>query len=270
MIETGLTPLEIIKLYSGNGTFMLMFSLSLVYLWAFEKDKVKKALLVFMPLTLIILFVFPLFSNIFIKRFDEEGTYYRFLWLVPTGIVSSYTVFSILDRFKKKAIQIIAFTALIVCIMIGGVYMYEAPCFTKAENEYQLPQCVVDMCDDMRILKDREYEAVFPDEILQYPRQYTAFITMPYGFEMLQFQTGQHEDLHDEMIKDTLDVQKLTGLCEDKNIHYIVINNNKSLDGRFEDYNYEHVGSYGDYEMYKSTVMFYGPWDEYEEWKSNR
>ena len=46
-----------------------------------------------------------------------------------------------------------------------------------------------------------------------------------------------------------------------------VINNNKTLDGRFEDYNYEFVGVYGDYSMYKSTTMFFDSWDKFEEWK---
>ena len=56
-------------------------------------------------------------------------------------------------------------------------------------------------------------------------------------------------------------------LCEGKHVHYIVINNNKALDGRFEDYNYELVGVYGDYSMYKSTTMFFDSWDKFEEWK---
>ena len=146
--------------------------------------------------------------------------------------------------------------------------MYESPAFFDSTNAYQIPQCVVDMCDDM-LIADREYEAVFPDEILQYPRQYTTYITMPYGFEMLQFGHGMNEDIHSEMVKDTLDVQMLALLCEGKHVHYIVINNNKTLDGRFEDYNYELVGVYGDYSMYKSTTMFFDSWDKFEEWKAN-
>ena len=267
MLETGLGPLEIIKLYSGNATFMLMFVLSLVYLWVFEKDKVKKAVLVVMSVVLLVLFVFPLFSHFFMDRMDEAGTYYRFLWLIPTSIVSGYTVFHILDRFKNRFVKTVAFAVVTVCVLIGGVFMYESPAFFDSTNAYQIPQCVVDMCDDM-IVCEREYEAVFPDEILQYPRQYTTYITMPYGFEMLQFGHGQNDDIHDEMLKDTLDVKTLTKLCEDRHIHYIVINNNKNLNGNFADCNYEFVGIYGDYSMYKSTTMFFDSWDKFEEWKA--
>ena len=267
MLESGLNSFEIIKLYSGNTTFMLMFALSLIYLWVFEKDRVKKAVLVFMSVTLLVLFVFPLFSYFFMDKMNESDTYYRFLWLLPTSIVSGYTVFTILDRFKKKIVKIGAFTVVIICVLIGGVFMYDSPSFFKATNAYQIPQCVVDMCDDM-VIKEREYEAVFPDEILQYPRQYTTYITMPYGFEMLQFGHGQNDDIHAEMVKDTLDVRTLALLCEGRHIHYIVINSNKTLDGRFEDYNYEFAGNYGDYRMYKSTTMFFDTWDKFEEWKA--
>ena len=266
MLESGLNPIEIIKLYSGNTTFMLMFALSLIYLWVFEKDKVKKAVLVILSVTMLVLFVFPLFSHFFMDKMDEAGTYYRFLWLLPTSIVSGYAVFHILDRFKNRFVKTAAFAVVIICVLIGGVFMYESPAFFDSTNAYQIPQCVVDMCDDM-IVCDREYEAVFPDEILQYPRQYTTYITMPYGFEMLQFGHGQNDDIHAEMVKDTLDVKTLTRLCEDRHIHYIVINNNKILNGNFADYNYEFVGIYGDYSMYKSTTMFFDSWDKFEEWK---
>ncbi len=265
MLANGLNPFEIIKLYSGNTTFMLMFALSLVYLWVFEKDKVKKAVLVFLSLTMLVLFVFPLFANFFMERMDESGTYYRFLWLVPTTIVSSYTVFHILDRFKNRFVKTGAFLIVTVCIMIGGVFMYESPTFYDAENAYEIPQCVVDMCDDI-LVNDREYEVVFPDEILQYPRLYSSYIVLPYGFEMLQFGYGRNDDIHAEMVKDTLDVPYLAALCEGKHVHYIVINQNKTLNGNFEDYNYEFVGEYGDYIMYKSTTMFFGAWEDYDEW----
>ncbi len=264
MLQTGLSAFEIIKLYSGNATFMLMFVLSLVYLWVFEKDRIKKSVLVVLSVIMLVLFVFPLFSYIFMDKFGEEGTYYRFLWLVPTAIVSSYTILKILERFKNKFVKIGAFTFVVICIYIGGVNMYEAPVFYKAENAYELPQCVIDMCDDMMITEGREYEAVFPDAILQYPRLYTTFITMPYGFETLQFGKGAHSELHDEMVKDEIDVEYLCALCEGKHIHYIVLNQNKTLNGSFDNCNYEFAGSYGNYDMYKSTTLYFGAWEDLE------
>ena len=151
MLETGLTPIEIIKLYSGNATFMLMFFLSLVYLWCFEKDRVKKAVLVFMSVVFLVLFVFPVFANVVMYKFGEAGTYYRFLWLIPTTIVSAYSIISILERFKKVYIRLIAFAIVLICIMIGGVFMYDAPVFIKADNAYELPQDVIDICDEIII-----------------------------------------------------------------------------------------------------------------------
>ena len=68
MLENVQTPIEILKLYSGNATFMLMFIIALVYLWCFEKDKVKKAVLVFASVTALVLFVFPPFAYVFMEK----------------------------------------------------------------------------------------------------------------------------------------------------------------------------------------------------------
>lgn len=257
------TTLDILKEYSGNCTFMLMYVVALIYLWYFEKDKVKKAVLVTSSVVFAVLFVFPLFSYFFIEKMDELDTYYRFLWLWPTAIVSSYATFLILGRIKKKWIQIVLFAGLIGCISFGGVYMYEMPTLYKAENAYQIPECVIEMCDDM-IIEGREIEAVFPDEILQYPRLYSAYVVMPYGFDMLQFQ--YEDEIHDIMKEVDIDVPRLASLCEQNVIHYIVLNKNRNLSADLEDYNYEYFGSYGDYDVYRTTTLFLGQWEDYDEW----
>lgn len=268
MLETGLNPFQIIKLYSGNCTFILMFLVALIYLWIFEKDNIKKAVLVISSAVFCILFVMPIFEYLFMNRLGEAGTYYRFLWLVPTAIVSSYATFHILDRFKKLFVKIIAIVILLVCICIGGVYMYQAPVFIKGNNPYQIPDYVLDICDEV-IIENREVGVVFPDEILQYPRLYSAYIVMPYGFETLQFGTGPNSAIHDEMLKDTIDVKTLAALSEEKGFHYIVLNINKKLDGKFEDNYYEYVGRYGDYDLYKNTRLFFGQWEDFEEWEAS-
>lgn len=265
MLETGLSPIEILKLYSGNATFMLMFIIALIYLWCFEKDKVKKAVLVLASVTFLVLFVFPPFAYIFMNKAGEAGTYYRFLWLVPSTIVSAYTIVRILTGIKKVYLKFLLFIPIIICIMIGGVYMYDAPVFIDSNNAYQIPDDVKDICDEI-IIENREVGAVFPDEILQYPRLYSAYIVMPYGFETLQFGTGGADEIHDEMVKETIDVKTLASLCEERKLHYIILNQNRTLDDDFSKYNYEFVGHYGNYDLYKSTTAFFGQWEDYEDW----
>ena len=265
MLENIQTPIEILKLYSGNATFMLMFIIALVYLWCFEKDKVKKAVLVFASVTALVLFVFPPFAYIFMEKAGEASTYYRFLWLVPSTIVSAYAIVRIISRIKKVYLKFIVFIPIIVCIMIGGVYMYDAPVFIKSSNAYQIPDDVKAICDEI-IIENREVGAVFPDEILQYPRLYSAYIVMPYGFETLQFGKGDAEEIHNEMIKETIDVKTLANLCEERKLHYIILNQNRILDDDFSKYNFEFVGHYGNYDLYKSTTAFFGQWEDYEDW----
>lgn len=268
MPGSDLTVLKVFKLYSGNGTFMLLFAVSLIYLWIFEKDKIKKSVLVYMSLTIIVLISLPFFAFLVMDVFGEMGTYYRFIWLVPTSLASAYAIILFMDRFKQKWIKLSVLAVATVCILIGGVFMYENPSLYKAENAYEIPQVVIDICDDI-IIKDREVCAVFPDEILQYPRLYSSFVVMPYGFEKLQFGDGRNRELHDIMVKDVIDVSEAAYYGDCCGVHYIIINSNKTLDDDFEDYGYVYVKSYGDYLMYKSTTQYFGAWEDYDEYLKN-
>lgn len=250
MTQTGLNPIEILKLYSGNGTFMLLFIVSLVYLMCFEKNKTVKYVLGAANMILLVLFVFPVFANVFMNKLDEESTYYRFLWIIPTGIVSSYAIVHFIKRFKNKFVKAGVCAVFVICILIGGVFMYEAPVFIETSNAYQIPDEVLEICQDIEV-EGREVEAIFPDEILVYPRLYSSYIIMPYGFETLQFGKGMNADLHEAMIQEKIDVEFLFTNCELRSVHYVILNQNKTLDGDPADYNYEFVGSYGDYDLYK-------------------
>ena len=99
MPGSDLNFIKVFKLYSGNATFMLLFAVSLIYLWIFERDRVKKAVLVFTTSALGLLVAFPLFARLVMYKFDEMGTYYRFIWLLPTGIVSSYAIVLFIGLF---------------------------------------------------------------------------------------------------------------------------------------------------------------------------
>lgn len=265
MKEIFASTIEIFRLYSGNLTFMILFAASLVYLWIFEKDKIKKAVLVFSTTIFVLLFFVPFFADLFMVKLGEADTYYRFIWLFPSTVISSYAIFHFISRFKSRFCRAGLLAVVIVCILYGGVFMYENPVLFKAENPYEIPQCVIDICDDI-VIEGREVEAVFPDEILQYVRQYTSYVVMPYGFEKLQFGNGLNERIHDIMVLEDIDVQTLCALCEEEHVHYIVLNKNRRLSADPADYNYEFVGQYGDYLLYKNTWMYYGRWEDYEEW----
>ena len=78
----------------------------------------------------------------------------------------------------------VGITLAIVLFTISGSLIYRNPNFQKAENAYHVPQSVVDICDTIEV-PGREVMAAFPGELLQYVRQYSNVICMPYGRDIM-------------------------------------------------------------------------------------
>ena len=99
--------LMMLKLYGGNMSLMLLFVASLIYLWITDKNKGRKAVLVYTSVSVLGLFFFPLFSYFVINIMGEEEIYYRLLWALPMGIVIAYAAVKFLSAIKKKWLQAI-------------------------------------------------------------------------------------------------------------------------------------------------------------------
>ena len=166
--------------YCGNGIYPFLFLAALVYLLVTEKDKRVRLILAETSVVILVLFFFPLFKMV-MDRVEEAGTYYRILWLLPMTVVTAYAGVKLIGKHTR--IGLVALAA--VCIL-GGSYVYGNVNVSKAENRYHLPAEVPAICDLIMPAEDEERVwAVFPSELVQYIRQYTSEIQMPYGRDML-------------------------------------------------------------------------------------
>ena len=75
--------------YCGSGIYPFLFLLSLVYLFATEKDRKIRLVLLETSAVILLLFFFPLFKMA-MDQVEEAGTYYRILWLLPMTVVTAY------------------------------------------------------------------------------------------------------------------------------------------------------------------------------------
>ncbi len=66
----------------------------LLYLWFAEKDRHRRAVFVYAPTLLLVMFFCPLFRKLFVRLLDDSETYYRLLWLLQMSLVSAYGVIS--------------------------------------------------------------------------------------------------------------------------------------------------------------------------------
>lgn len=250
----------IFKNYAGSGYTVVLFLLALVFLLVKEKNKRRRAIFVYAPLTILFLFFFPIFRKVFVRLMGGEGDiYYRVLWLIPMGIIIAYAgvkLAAILYEKKGVAAKGITLAALAAAIMLCGKYVYASQYMSEAENYYHLPQEVIDICN--LIAPDEGEEriwAVFPTDLVYFVRQYDTNIQMLYGREMVEPKWQYAEPVHTIMNHPTtIDIEELLKLTRERNCTYIVLPNNKSVSEVPEEYGLELLDTIAGYPVYYDPV----------------
>ena len=242
--------------YMGTGLILIWFLLSLLYLFLREEKKQIRILFLYVPLVLLVLFFNPLFSKGLSTYLGKE-IYYRVLWLLPVTPVLAYTILHICVCLKGK--KRMAFTmGAVALVILSGSYIYENRIFGRAENLYHVPQSVVEICDVIEI-PGREVTAVFPLDMVQYVRQYSPTVCMPYGREML-VGTAWNEwaiqnDLCDVMEADEINAAELGRLAREEHCVYIVLPLDKKVKGTLQSEAYEEFAQIRGYGIYKDGLF---------------
>lgn len=234
--------------YMGTGLIVIWFLLSLVYLWIREKRKHFRILFVYVPVILLLLFFNPLFARIVYGAVGNE-IYYRILWLLPITLTIAFAGADIYGQLRGRTKYVFAVCAAVL-IMVSGSFVYNNPYFRKAENRYHVPQSVVDICDAIEV-EGREVTAVFPAELLQYVRQYSGKVCMPYGREILVERWTHLNDLYDVMEAEVIDAESLTRKAREQACNYIILPADKEILGNLADYHFERFGETGGYVIYR-------------------
>lgn len=243
--------------YAGHGLILGWFLFSVVYLLLTEKNKRNRIVFVYLPIVVLFLYFNPLWANLIYIFLDDE-VYYRMLWLVPIGAVIAYAGTKLYEKMqgRKKYLVLLAELGL---VMVSGSYMYANSIFTRAENVYHIPDSVVHVCEYV-VEEGRDVRAVFPAEMIQYVRQYTPHVEMPYGRNALvgrwwYFQT----ELTKQMESDEIDSENLARCVQEQWCRYLVIREDKEPADSLENYDFREVGRTDGYIVYRNTQP--GPYD---------
>ena len=249
---------EVISLfreYMGTGLLVGWFLLAVLYLLVKEKRKHIRIVFVYVPVILLLLYFNPLFAKI-VYGFVGNEIYYRILWLVPMTVVIAYGAVHLYGNIKSK-LRILFVAVCGVLIVISGSYIYSNPHFQKAENLYHMPQTVVDICDAIEV-EGREVMALFPVEMLQYVRQYSPVVCMPYGREQIVDRWNYYNEMYMIMEAEVVDVERLAVLAKEWLCHYIILPEDQELKGSFYDYDYILFDTIGGYHIYQDTTVYIG------------
>lgn len=250
---------EIVSVYQnyiGSGFTVALFLSAWIYLLLREKKPYLRVLFVYVPGVLLLLFFNPLFLWLF-DRADLAEIYYRIFWLIPYIAVLAYGIVKLAGELRDGKERGIFLAGTVILIVAGGNLVYNSTYFSRAENIYHVPDSVAEICDAIEI-PGREVTAVFPVELVQYVRQYSPVVCMPYGRDILVESWNSwapESELRDEMEADEPDAGKLCSLAREEGCVYIVISSEKEIRGNMENYDYALFALIDGYTIYKDTTF---------------
>lgn len=253
--------LDNFKNFIGGRTGLFhwtLFCLAVVFIFflgkKYEEEKQTVRFLVW-PSVLVLLFLFnPLFYRYVGSRFFA-GVYWRLFWMLPISFTVAYVVVWLVYRWKKQAVRILVLVAALVTIAVSGQRIYSETTFTKAENEYKLPQQAMDVAD---IIGQSGYgwkvKAVVPNEMLCYIRQYRCDIGLFYGRNVGGFISGIGEDeaaMYQQMCQEKPDMTVVTDIAKRNGLVFLCFNREeKELPDDMTPYGYHYYMETGDYIIY--------------------
>lgn len=240
---------DLFREYAGTGLIVILYLLALVYLWVKEKRKYVRILFLYVPVILLILYFNPLFAGL-LYRLAEGEIYYRVLWLLPITVTIAFAASEIYSLLPDRR-RILFGLAAAAGIVVSGSYIYNNPYFQKAENLYHVPDSVVHICDAIRV-PGREVMAAFPEEMLLYVRQYSPYVCMPYGRDVIM---GGYHELHQIIEADPIVLDRLVPLARQEECHYIILNREKTLEGSVEAYGWTVFMETDGYIIYRDNAV---------------
>ena len=250
------TVIEVFKNYNGPGYYCVLFIIALLYLWFTEEDKRIRALLIYTPSVIQVLFFIPYFYMLY--NMLDEGTYYRILWLMPMSVVIAYAGCKVIGVHTKIGLVLLS-----AILIMGGTYVYKSVYMSPAENAYHLPEEAVQICDMIKPEEGRERVwAVFPTDLVHFVRQYTTTIQMPFGRNNMVAEWENYENaMYDFYIQPVLDVERLSELASEYYCNYIILDKERILEnGKLEDYDIIKIGETDHYIVYRNKKVPF--WDE--------
>ena len=239
---------------SGSGALSALYLCAVIFLLLTEKIKSRRLLFVYFPLILTAVLLCPVTYRIFSRLLDEE-IYYRFYWMLPMTSTLAYSGVRLYELYRGRCRPLVG-AAILALFILCGDYVYDSWQFSTAENEYHIPQAVVDICDQIH-REGKEVVAVFPSELMQYVRQYDCTICMPYGRDMLYL--NMENELYSLMEEtEEPDAGEICRLASESGCAYIVVSWNKKIKGSLQQNGYVYVGTVDAYALYFNEDMLIG------------
>lgn len=164
------------QFYNGQWLTLAVLAASVLFcFWQFKGE--ARRYYCYVVLALVLTVYNPLFIMVMMDLFSFTAEYYRFLWLIPSAILTTYTIYSLVTRPQKKAQRMaVAGVFLIIFVLVfPGEYFSQR--FTPRPGIYRIP---TDLMNAITVIKEDRHEenpvVTFPTDYNFMARQYDASI----------------------------------------------------------------------------------------------
>ena len=256
MVDNIKDVFRVIWQYRGSGFLLVLYLVALVYLFVTEKDKRNRFLVCYLPLTLLLIYISPVYYRIYVLGIDAVGTYYRNLWMIPIAVTVVYAGCKAIIAHRRVGAVIVC-AALVLC----GRFTYTAVESVRAENAYHIPQYVCDLCDMMtQDIDGVEVYACVPLEMLFYARQYDSGLCLIYGREAVEPVWGYYDPCYEAYeLAETLDWNEVLELTRSPErgigvVTYFVVPEGRAMDSDPTTHGLTEISKNNGYILYKDEV----------------
>jgi len=240
--------------FAGNGMYMLLFFISLIYIYISNTKNDYCALLSYYSILMLALIYNPFIAK-FIMSFIDDYVYWRVFWMLPIPIVIAFSAASIIDGVPEKFERVIVTISLIAIVIISGKLIFVSENFTTSSNLYKLPQETIEICDILELDCSGDIRLVVPAELETTIRQYNANIFMLYGRDgglySKYIESYERSMVFKLMHAEELNVEATSTLMKIMNFNYLVLDRKKPLSEPMGTYGYHCIETTATYNIYR-------------------
>lgn len=237
--------------FEGAWIFPLLLVSAAWILWQ-EKDWMRKLMLGVLPLAFLFIYWCPLTGLLFMKLL-RENVYWRILWLISLAVTIPYACCLLLKKLHGIWRQG-AFLVCMAVLALGGKKVLSTEWFEPSTNVYKIPQNVIEVCE----LLPGNIHAMVSNRLMPYIRMYDPTITLEYGRNALAYNSledSKHESikLYLEAQKSEIELSVLGPLAKKHGCTFLVLSNNRTYIGDWQDYGYEEYDSTDEFTIFVDT-----------------
>ena len=237
--------------FTGNGMFMALYLVTLLFVAFFVKDRKLKDVILY-PSLVLLAFVYLgvnavnylLALNRIALNDEIKG---RFVWLFMIPAIAALGCTLMVSYLKDKRGQILLTVAFVPVIFMCGVFQITDYRFQKADNLYKLPQEFIDISDtllkEQREAGDGTANLIVPYEAAFAFRQYTTDINMLYGedatFGRIYPIYDERRDVCNTMQTTCPDLELVGKVANEYDMEYII------FDCAYVDFGLESINEHG-------------------------